>query len=100
MDRFHRRLRQIAFFDNPEDVIADPPTQPQGNTSHLTDDNLHSFEPFKHRNFKTKSNWNPPGPHNLESMITCNEQQFNARDVRPVDRRDNLNKGERKVVLR
>jgi hypothetical protein len=60
--------------------------------------NLRSFEPFKHRKFKNTSTWNPPGPHNLEAMITCNEQQFNARDVPFPDYRDNITNNERKAL--
>jgi hypothetical protein len=52
MDRFHKRLRQIAFFDNPDDAINESGTQSQGLNSGLTDDNLHCFEQFKHRKFK------------------------------------------------
>jgi hypothetical protein len=93
LDRFHKRLRQVAFFDNPEEPPLAPPTPSQGAAHQVVDkDNLHSFEPFKHMKFKTKSTWNPPGPHNLEAMITCNEQQFNTRDTPTPVYRDNITK--------
>jgi hypothetical protein len=73
MDRFHKRLRQMAFFENPEEPPLVPSTPPTvGPTPQVDEKNLLSFEPFKHRKFKNTSTWNPPGPHNLEAMITCN----------------------------
>ena len=98
MDRFHKRLRQMAFFENPEDPLLDLSTRTQNTNIQLDSKNLLSFEPFKHMKFKTKSAWNPPGPHNLEAMITCNEQQFNARRVTKLDFRDNLTKNQRKAM--
>jgi hypothetical protein len=99
MDRFHKRLRQVAFFDDLEDPPLAPST-PSVSVSTTVEDknNLLSFEPFKHMKFKNKSTWNPPGPHNLEAMITCNEQQFNARDVPSPIHRDNISKNERKAL--
>ena len=48
MDRIPRRIRQIAFFENPEDddSFTAPPSQGPPPA------NLHSLEPFKHRKFK------------------------------------------------
>ena len=75
MDRLHKRLRQIAFFDSPEgdNTLSDIPlTLPDP-----TDDNLNSLEPFKHRKFKLPAKEKgPPGPQNLESMIAANEYDF------------------------
>ena len=90
LDRYHTRLRQIAFFDNIESNnvsttsfinLATPPSI----------NPMASFEPFKHLNFKLKSNWRAPtGPVNLEAMIACNEQNYNARPVFKRSFRDNI----------
>ena len=65
-DRLQKRLRQIAFFDSPDndDTLSATPLP----------DNLKSLEPFKHRKFKLPSQgkW-PVEPQNLESMIAANE---------------------------
>ena len=96
MDRLHKRLRQIAFFDSPEgdNTLSDTPlTLPDP-----TDDNLHSLEPFKHRKFKLPAKGKgPPGPQNLESMIAANEYDFQTR---PIHRsyRSNLSQSERKAI--
>ena len=78
MSKLHKRLRQIAFFEDPEDCISDhlvTPDPPMQDT-----DNLSSKSPFKHQKFKLPSKGRgPPGPNNLEAMITVNEQQFNSR---------------------
>ena len=80
MDRVHRRLRQVAFFDNPEfaspsfsdNVSSDPSIQP----------NLFSQQPFKHKKFKMPvGGRGPPSPQILEAMISCNEYMF---DLRPT----------------
>ena len=66
MDRLHKRLRQIAFFDNPEgdDTLSDLPPI----AFDPFDDNLQSREPFKHRKFKLPSQGKgPTGPQYLES---------------------------------
>ena len=71
LNKFHRRLRLAAKFEDEED-----PTQTSGD---LLDPNLHSSDPFKHRKFKPISSYNPVGPPNLEAMINTNELDFNKR---------------------
>ena len=54
MDRVHKRLRQIAFFNKDDDhplSINDSATT----TSLPVSNNLNSTSPFKHRNFKLLS---------------------------------------------
>ena len=47
-------------------------------TPHPLGQNLNSLEPFKHMKFKLPNKGKgPPGPPNLEAMITTNEDQFN-----------------------
>ena len=58
-----------------------------------------SFVPFKHLKFKLKSNWRvPSGPVNLEAMIACNEQQFNARPAYQPSFRTNIVPAESKAL--
>ena len=79
MDRFHTRMRQIAFFDNIENN-NDSNTSFIRATPVLIANPMASTVPFKHLKFRLKSNWNvPTGPVNLEAMIACNELQYNAR---------------------
>ena len=100
MDRLHKRLRQIAFYESPgsdTDLLALPPaslpTLPP-------DDNLHSLDPFKHRKFKLKAGGKgPPGPQTLEAMIVMNEHEFNTRPMVKPSPRNNLTPSER-VALR
>ena len=96
MDRFHTRLRQIAFFEN-KDSNADNssvsfnPTPPPD-----TPNTMGSLQPFKNQKFKLKSTWRaPPGPINLEAMIACNELQFNTRPEFKPSKKDNLSPKER-----
>ncbi len=71
LDRMHRRLRQIAFFEDPE---SDPVMLDKGENIVLPS------EPFSHRKFRLKSTGKgPTGPLPLEAMITANEQDFNSR---------------------
>jgi hypothetical protein len=78
LDKFHRRLRQIACYDAPADNLTQP-SQPVIITT-VDSDNLQSTDIFRHRKFKLKSTGRGPvGPPNLEAMIVCNEQDFNAR---------------------
>ena len=98
MDRLHKRLRQIAFYESPgsdTDLLATPPVP-----AHLPpNDNLHSLDPFKHRKFKLKAGGKgPPGPQTLEAMIVMNEHEFNTRPrVRP-NPRNNLTPSERRAM--
>ena len=66
LDRLHKRLRQIAFFENPEFNLTSEnqgtpptPTPSEGN-------NLRSLTEFKHRKFKNPAKGKgPPGATNL-----------------------------------
>ena len=77
MDKLHKRLRQIAFFENPEDGPRDQPSYPELS---MDNNNLYSRAPFKHHKFKLPSKGRgPPGPTALEAMIAINEHEFNNR---------------------
>ena len=76
LDRLHKRLRQIAHYDNPENLNLTN-TQPDTgvHTVNLDPNNLNSLAPFQHRKFKKPSKGKgPPGPLNLEAMILSNER--------------------------
>ena len=94
MLNLHRRLRQIAFFDHPG---SDPDL-----TSFVTNadpDNLLGSGPFEHRKFKVPSaGKGPPGPPNLEVMISINELEFNSRPPYTKNYRDNLSPKERRAL--
>lgn len=53
MDCIHKRLRQIAHYEQPDDETGNPPC-PSGKPLPPVDlgDNLLTFEPFKHRKFQ------------------------------------------------
>ena len=96
MDRVHKRLRQIAYFENPE--FAD--TSFDNSQVNIPDpievgDNLTSVSPFKHRKFKLPSTGKgPPGPQNLEAMIANNEYSFDNRPTFQLKATSNLTQGE------
>ena len=101
LDRIHKRIRQIAFFDNPENNLhhpnqsldGAPPTPPAGDSDRF------SLTPFKNRNFKLKAGGKGPlGPQNLESMILCNEHDFSTRPTYKHCHRSNLSNDERKSI--
>jgi hypothetical protein len=94
MDRLHKRLRQIAFFESPENNLnLTLPTQI------AIGSNLQSLDPFKHRKFKPPApGKGPPGPQNLEAMISVNEHQFNARPRFNNSFRENLSPSERAAL--
>ena len=95
MDRFHTRLRQIAFFDEKASNL-DNSTSFNNTIQVISPNTMGNFEPFKHQKFKLKSTWKaPPGPTNLEAMIACNELEFNTRPEYKPSRRDNLSREER-----
>ena len=54
--------------------------------------------PFEHRKFRPKSTFNPPGPLTLEAFALANEQDHNRRPLTPLNKWDNLTKGERKAM--
>ena len=83
LSTFHRRVRQIAYFENPE--FANDQSLPM--TQPITDN---STEPFKHRKFKLPSTGRgPPASANVEAMVKSNETDFINRRV--FDRPQNLN---------
>ena len=103
MDRLHRRVRQISFYDtisenynttaNTSVLLATPPTPVD------LGDNLLSLTPFKHRKLKTKSTWRgPTGPPTLEAMITSNEQDYKERPVFTPSKRSNITPLERSAI--
>ena len=103
MDKLHRRVRQISFYDtistdlnasaNTSVRFAPPPTPVD------LGDNLMSLTPFKHRKFKIKSTGRgPTGPPTLEAMITSNEQDYNKCPTLIHDKRSNLTPLERSAI--
>jgi hypothetical protein len=77
LDRFHKRLRQIAFYEEPLDTTITVTQTQTVNVDPIVDlgANLHSDTPFKHRKFKRPAKGRgPPGPLNLEAMILSNER--------------------------
>jgi hypothetical protein len=97
LDRVHKRLRQIAFYDKPIDDPEGSITQDNAGTSQVIEDvnNLNSFTPFKHRKFKRPARGQgPPGPLNLEAMILSNERDLNNRNENVHLTRRNLTPGE------
>ena len=54
LDKLHKRLRQIAFYNNPNDSIASSQSSQVALPTVEPDlgDNLKSHSPFKHRKFK------------------------------------------------
>ena len=98
MDKLHKRLWQIAFFEEPGNDLdltsfsIPAPLIQQG-------PNLNSLDPFKHRKFKLPSKGRGPvGPNNLEAMIAVNENEFNSRPPLIKQYRDNLTPNERKAL--
>jgi hypothetical protein len=65
LDKLHKRLQQIAFFDKPEESIAGSQSTQIVLPERDFDlgDNLSSIKPFKHRKFKLPSKGKGPvGP--------------------------------------
>ena len=95
LDRFHTRMRQIAFFDNIENN-NDSTTSFINTTPTLIANPMASTVPFKHLKFRLKSNWVVPmGPTNLEAMIACNELQYNALPIFKPSFKTNISLEER-----
>ena len=94
MDKLHRRVRQIAFYDDPE--YNDNDTL---DTSTSDTDNLLSFSPFKHRKFKLPSTGRgPTAPPTVEAMARCNESDFVQRHFPHTAHRQNITPNERKAI--
>jgi hypothetical protein len=99
LDRMHKRLRQIAHYDNPNDNQTFVGTQNTVTGDILDGPNLHSLVPFFHRKFKKPAKGRgPPGPLNLEAMILMNERDLLNRDEGKLPSRKNLSKGERQAL--
>ena len=80
LDKLHRRLRQIAYYEQPVDNSSQS-FQPV-NVATDDSDNLQCTEIFRHRKFKLPATGRGPiGPPHLEAMIVCNEQDFNSRQI-------------------
>ena len=95
LDRFHTRLRQIAYFEN-RDGFNDNSTSFISTTQPVLPNPMGNTDPFKHQKFRLKSTWRaPPGPVYLEAMIACNDLQFNTRPEFKPQRRKNLTLNER-----
>ena len=98
MDRFHTRMRQIAFFDSLENN-NDSTSSFITSTPVTAINPMSSLVPFKHMKFKLKSNWVvPTGPVNLEAMIACNELQYNARPNFKPSFKSNIDSNERQAL--
>jgi hypothetical protein len=96
LNKLHRRLRQIAFYEGIESSHSQISQNVAVNTGDI--DNLQSTGVFRHRKFKIPATGRGPiGPPTLEAMIVCNEQDFNSRQTyKPPPLRQNLTLGERK----
>jgi hypothetical protein len=94
LDRLHKRLRQIAHYDNPENLDLTN-TQLDQRSQNIDSDNLNSLAPFFHRKFKNPAKGKgPPGPLNLEAMILKNEIDLLNRNEGKHLVRKNITKGE------
>ena len=102
MDRLHKRLRQIAFYEEPIESDATISSQAiTSGTQTQTDlgDNLLSQKPFKHYKFKRPAKGRgPPGPLNLEAMILANERDLNKRKESSKGMRKNVTPDEIKAL--
>ena len=107
LNNLHRRLRQIAFYDDDKTGYPScssqsiPGTQVQNRTvaQDMDPDKIHSDETFRHQKFKLKSTGaGPHGPQNLEAMILANEVDFNKRPIYKPTRCRNLSPGEFKAL--
>jgi hypothetical protein len=95
MDRLHRRLRQIAFYEEPIDLDGGEQMTPSQNSGGFDQgENLVSNTPFKHRKFKRPATGRgPPGTLNLEAMMLSNERDLNNRNKNKPIGRTNLTPG-------
>ena len=97
LNKLHRRLRQIAFYEGIESSHSQISQNVAVNTGDI--DNLQSTGVFRHRKFKIPATGRGPiGPPTLEAMIVCNEQDFNSRQTYKPPLRQNLTLGERKAL--
>ena len=79
-------LRLHSYFKDKED-----PYPPEG-------ENYYSLNEFQYHKFRVVSNFNPPCPLALESMILLSKHDFNNRDVFAASGRNNLTVEERKAL--
>jgi len=70
LDSFHTSLRRKLFFDKRESSTTNLTLD---TTSWLDTPLSQGDLPFDHSQFRNPSKWCPPGPPNLECMITINE---------------------------
>jgi hypothetical protein len=99
LDRLHKRLRQIAHYDNPNENLSQVSQTQTDKVKLLEGPNLTSLEPFFHRKFKKPAKGRgPPGPPNLEAMILTNERDLSNRNEGSLPRRKNLTPGERQAL--
>jgi len=90
LDRFHTKLRQIAYFENKERNL-DNTTSFISTPLTTTPTTMCNTDAFKHHKFRLKSKWRAPaGPTNIEAMLACNELQFNPRPENNPQRKKNL----------
>ena len=99
MDSMHKRLRQIAFYNNLENAIllfdtslgTPMPTDPG--------DNLLSLNLFKHRKFKLRTaGKGPAGPPNRESIVLDNKQHLSHCPIFRTSHRSNITPAERFAI--
>ncbi len=93
LDHLHTRLRQIAFFENPEDSYEPQVTD---ESKDLGDKKL---EPFENKKFRLISNFK--GCHtsqNVEAFIIANENDFNRTRLSKKLDRHNITAKENKAL--
>ena len=73
MDRMHKRLRQIALYEGSESDTGDLASTPVTPTPPVNlVDNLHSFEPVKHRKFKLGAPGQGPPARQISRQTSIN----------------------------
>ncbi len=89
IDRLHTRLRQMAFFENPENSYSTQDTEINHDSINATP------EPFEDRKFRLKSNFKGcQTSNNLEAFIIANENDFNSKKPSTKFYRRNITKSE------
>lgn len=89
LDKFHRRLRLLARFEDAPSDIPDLLTPEENN---------HCTRPFESNKLKNKSTYNPPGPPALEAMIFTNEVTLNKRPEAKHPKLTNISREERMAI--
>ena len=97
MTRLHRRVRQIAYFENPEFANSQDDTV----SADYLSPNINSTEPFKHRKFKLPSSGRgPPAPPTVEAMVRCNETDFINRQASTKPSKLNFSPKEKRAITK